>query len=326
MRRLIVMLPLLAVLGLVATPAPVRAQAAPLLQGAPLTHLVVITPDIAKAAKGYGDIFGIPTPAVQQAEYELPNGKKEKAKVAYVPMPNFYIAIVQPTGKGPMRDHLKKFGLGIWALGVGKDGDIDAVRAELESKGGKWTGGRKGGNFTWVDFRDTPFGATIIVGPTARPAMPAAPTQQTGLFGGLNISHVGFANTDAAASLKKVVEIFGMKPVEPRRFPPKGAFPYPPNMWTNDPERHVLTGMAFQNKIGIEVIQGVGDPNPWSHQIKMQKGISLMHIAVGRGKMEREAWLKLGQEKGGKWTNGGPPPEGSFAYLDWTDTLGIVIE
>ena len=51
-----------------------------------------------------------------------------------------------------------------------------------------------------------------------------------------------------------------------------------------------------------------------------------MHIAVGRGKLGREEWLKVGQEKGGKWTNGGPPPSGTFAYLDWTDTLGIVIE
>ena len=325
MRRLLMMIPVvLAGLGLAATPTTARAQSGPRLMGAPLTHLVVITPDIAKTSKGYGDIFGIPTPEVQNAEYALPNGKKEKAKVSYVPMPNFYIAIVQPTGKGPMRDHLKKFGLGLWALGVGKDSDIDAVRVELEGRGGKWTGGTKGGTFAWVDLRHTALGATIIVGPAARPAMPAAPTVQAGLFGGLNISHVGFANTDAAASAKMIIDIFGMKPIEPRVFPPKGPFPYPPNMWTDN--GHVLTAMLFQNKIGLEVIQGVGEPNPWSHQIKKQKGISLMHIAVGRGKMGREEWLKLGQEKGGKWTNGGPPPEGSFAYLDWTDTLGIVIE
>ena len=325
MRRLFVMMSwLLALTGLLGAPAASHAQSGPLLMGAALTHLVVITPDIAKTAAGYGDIFGIPVPEVQPVEYDLPNGKKEKARIAYVPMPNFYIAIVQPTGKGPMREHLKKYGLGLWALGVGKDSDVDAVRAQLEAKGGKWTGGTKGGKFAWVDLRQTPLGATLIVGPTARPAMPAAPTAQSSLFGGLPISHVGFANTDAAASAKMIADIFGMKPIEPRRFPPQGPFPYPPDMWTK--EGSVQTAMLFQNKIGLEVIQGVGEPNPWSHQIKKQQGVSLMHIAVGRGKMGREEWLKMGQQKGGKWTNGGPPPEGSFAYLDWTETLGIVIE
>lgn len=310
--------------GLLAVPAPAQGQTGPLLKDAPLTHLVVVTPDIAKTAKGYGDIFGIPAPVARETEYDLPNGKKEKARVAYVPMPNFYIAIVQPTGKGPMRDHLKQYGLGLWALGVGVDSNVDAVVAELQARGGKRTGGRKGGSFAWVDLRQTPLGATLIIGPSARPEMPAAPTEQTGLFGGLKISHVGFANTDAVASAKMIADIFGMKPVEPRRFPPKGPFPYPPNMWTTDGA--VQTAMLFQKGIGLEVIQGVGEPNPWSAQIKKQKGICLMHIAVGRGKYGREEWLKLGQEKGGKWTNGGPPPEGSFAYLDWTDTLGIVIE
>ncbi len=325
MRRIVTgILLIAAVLAVPGVRGTAAAQGGPLLKDAPLTHLVVITPDIAKTAKGYGDIFGIPTPETSEIAYDLPKGKSQKAKVAYVPMPNFYIAIVQPTGKGPMSDLLKACGLGLWALGVAMYTNVDAVRAELEAKGGKWTGGKKGGSYAWLDFRQTPLGATIVVGPSAKPAMPAPPTAQSGLFGGLNISHVGFANTDASASVKKIVDVFGMKVTEPRRFPPQGAFPYPPNMWTED--GHVLTAMLFQGKIGVEVIQGVGEPNPWSAQIKKQKGISLMHIAVGRGKIAREEWLKIGQEKGGKWTNGGPPPQGSFAYLDWTDTLGIVIE
>jgi catechol 2,3-dioxygenase-like lactoylglutathione lyase family enzyme len=324
MRRSIVVMPLLAVLGMATTPSEIKAQVAPLLKDAPLTHLVVVTPDIAKTSRGYGDIFGIETPVASAIEYELPNGKKETATVAYVPMPNFYIAIVQPTGQGPMADHLKQFGLGLWALGVAKDSGIDAVRAELESKGGKWTGGSKGGAYAWVDFRATPIGATIIVGPSTKPSMPEAPAEQTGLFGGLKINHVGFANTDAEASVNKLVEVFGFKKVAPRRFPTDGPFPYPPDMWTENGS--VQTAMMFQGKVGVEVIQGVGEPNPWSAHIAKQKGISLMHIAVGRGKLGRAEWLKMGQDKGGTWTNGGPPPEGSFAYLDWTETLGIVIE
>jgi hypothetical protein len=304
----------------------VQAQGSSMLLNAPLTHLGIVVPDIDKAAKGYADIFGIPVPEVKTISYDLPNGKQASLKSAYVPMPNFYIELMQPTTKsGPVYEHLKQFGIGIYMLGVGIDGNIDAVRAELESKGGKWTGGKKGGTYALVDFRPTPLGTTLMIGPTARPAMPAAPTTQTGLFGGRPISHVGFANTDAAASAKKVAEVFGMAPVAPRRFPPEGAFPYPPDMpWTKDGS--VQTAMLQQGKppIGLEVIQGVGEPNPWSHEIKMQKGVSAMHIAVGRGNIPRDEWLRIGQQKGGKWTNGGV--DSFFAYLDWAETLGLVIE
>lgn len=325
MRRLLLIVFVIMIGVAAPRPSTLHAQGTSSLVNAPLTHLTVVTPDIQTCVKGYAAIFGIPTPTIKKAAFDLPNGKKEEVQIAFVPMPNFYIEILQPMGKnGPIADHLKRFGLGLYALGVGIDANVDGVRQELVGKGGTWTGGKAGGAYAFVDFRDTPIGATIVVGPTARPEMPPAPTAQSGLFGGLAINHVGFANTDAAASVKKIVEVFGMAPVEPRRFPPEGPFPYPPGLWTENGS--VQTAMLRQGKIGVEVIQGVGDPNPWSAQIKKQKGICLMHIAVGRGKMGREEWLKLGQELGGKWTNGGPPPTGSFAYLDWTDTLGIVIE
>ncbi len=49
-----------------------------------------------------------------------------------------------------------------------------------------------------------------------------------------------------------------------------------------------------------------------------------MHIAVGRGNIPRDEWLRIGQEKGGTWTN--DCSDSFFAYLDWRDTLGLVIE
>jgi catechol 2,3-dioxygenase-like lactoylglutathione lyase family enzyme len=304
-------------------PAPTPSTPT-LLTNAPLTHLGIVAPDLEKVARGYADIFGIPVPEITTIKIELPNAKKADVRVAYVPMPNFYLKLMQPVTKsGPVYEFLQKFGLGIYSLGVGIDGNIDAVRAELVSKGGKWTGGVKGGAYALVDFRQTPIGSTLEVGPTKPPAMPTPPATQSGLFGRRPISHVGWANTDAAASVTKFVEVFGMPRVEPRRFPPTGWFPYPPNMWST--MSTVQTCMLRQGTIGIEIIQSVGEPTPWTFHIK-KHGVSAMHIAVGRGTLSREDWLRIGQEKGGKWTNGGPPPEGTFAYLDWDDTLGIVIE
>jgi catechol 2,3-dioxygenase-like lactoylglutathione lyase family enzyme len=332
MRRISLLIAVL--LGVVTTPTMVgtrvHAQSGSSLANAPLTHLAIVVPDIEKVAKGYAHLWGMETPpAISKMEYQLANGKKEKVKVAYVPLPNFYLQILEPESKsGLLGTHLKKYGLGVWALGIGVDADVDKVREELVGKGGKWTVGTKGGAYAAVDFRETPLGTTLFIGPTQRPSMPEAPSEQKGLFGGLRISHVGLANSDAAASVKMYADVLGLKPAEPRRFPPDGPFPYPPHMpWTKN--GWVMTSMMFSaNKIGVENIQGMGGPNPWDDHIKRHGGVSIMHIAVGRGKYSHEEWLRVGQETyGGKWTNGGPPPQKmAFGYLDWSDTLGLVIE
>ena len=319
---------LLAVIAVIATPrspvATVHAQTASSLAGAPLTHLGIVTGDLESVVEGYADLWGIAVPAIRTISFDLTNGSRAEARVAYVPLPNFYLELLQPvTESGPIHDHLQKFGLGVHHLGVGVDANIDVVRAELESKGGQWTAGAPGDEYAFVDFRHTPIGATIEIGPTERPSMPAPPTTQTGLFGSRPIGHVGLANTDADASREKYVEVFGMEAPEVRRYPPEGKFPFPPgHSW--DTEAYVRTAMLSQAGIGIEMIESVGSPTPWTRHIDTQNGTSIMHIAVGRGNIPRDEWLRIGQEKGGKWTNGGA--DSFFAYLDWSDTLGLVIE
>ena len=306
-----------------AAPPPMPSKPT-LLTRAPLTHLGIVCADLGPVARGYADIFGIPVPSITTISFDLPNGKKADAKVAYVPMPNFYLELLQPVTKaGPIYEHLKAFGLGVHHLGVGVDGHIDAVVAELASKDGKLTGGRKGGTQAFVDFRHTEIGATLEVGPAMRPAMPAAPTTQTGLFGGQAIRHVGLANLDIEASIQKFIEVFGMPAVPVRRFPPEGWFPYPPGHHWSKPST-VQTTQLTQQGINIELIMSVASPTPWTAHIAKQKGTSIMHIAVGMGKIPRDEWLRIGQQKGGKWTNGGA--DSTFAYLDWADTLGLVIE
>ena len=315
--------------ALVVAPRPqvatVSAQSASSLKDAPLTHLGIITGDLDSVARGYSDLWGIPVPEIGTISFDLMDGSAVEARVAYVPLPNFYLELLEPiTEAGPIHDHLAQFGLGIHHLGVGIDANIDNVRVELESKGGMWTGGAPGGDYAFVDFRHTPLGATLEIGPSARPSMPTPPATQTGLFGSLPIRHVGLANTDVEASRAKYIEVFGTEDApEVMQFPPEGRFPFPPGHSWN-PEAYVRTVMLPQAGIGIEQIESVGSPSPWTHHIDMQKGTSLMHIAVGMGDIARDEWLRIGQEKGGKWTNGGE--DGFFAYLDWSETLGLVIE
>ena len=305
--------------------APVSAQSASSLKDAPLTHLGIVCADLDSVARGYADLWGISVPEISTISIALTDGSTADARVAYIPLPNFYLELLQPvTEAGPLHDHLEQFGLGMHHIGVGVDANIGAVRAELESKDGKWVGGAAGGDYAFVDFRHTPLGATLEIGPTDRPSMPDPPTTQTGLFGSRPIGHIGLANIDADASRAKYIEVFGMEDApEVRRFPPEGKFPFPPGHQWN-PEAYVRTVMIPQAGIGLEMIQSVGSPSPWTHHIDMQKGTSLMHIAVGMGEIPRDEWLRIGQEKGGKWTNGGA--DSFFAYLDWTETLGLVIE
>ena len=143
------------------------------------------------------------------------------------------------------------------------------------------------------------------------------------MFGSRPISHVGLANADADASIQKYAEVFGIDPASARRYPPDGWFPFPPGH-TWDTMAYVRTVILPQAGVGIEIVESVGSPTPWTHHIDKQQGTSIMHIAVGRGNIPRDEWLRIGQEKGGMWTNGGA--DSSFAYLDWSDTLGLVIE
>ena len=324
--------------ALSATTRVVSVQSEAPLAGAPITHLGIVVPDVARVAAGYADAFGEDVSPIRTIALDLPNGKKAQVKVAYVPLPNFYLEVLEPVTKaGPIYEHLQKYGRGVHHFGLGVDQHVDAVRATLEQRGGKWTAGKKGGSLAYVDFRQSPLGATIEVGPSARPDMPAAPSKETSLFGGKRLGHFGFCVTDIDASLKGYTELLGLTRVEPRRWPPEGtlmdnpsmgpAFP-PGNKY--DPDSYVRT-MMMQAKgvdgktFGFELIQPIGGATPWGDHIKKQKGSSINHIGVGRGAWDRDEWVKAAQAKGAEWTLGGPPPD-KKVYLDFSATLGLTVE
>jgi catechol 2,3-dioxygenase-like lactoylglutathione lyase family enzyme len=293
-----------------------------------LTHLTVVTPDIDATARKYADLFGIPVPQIRNQTFELPNGSKIDVRTASVPLPNFRIDLNQPiTKSGPIYEHLQKYGLTVHRLGVSTDGRLDDIRAELAKKGGKWTVGTTTGDYAFVDLRDR-IGATLEITKSAgQPAAaPATPPQQTGLLGGLAVNHIGLAVRNIEETMNAFVEILGVAPVRVNDFPnPPAPFQFPPDSkW--DTSAHVRTNMLRYSRIGIELIQSVGSPTPWTETLEKQKGLGIQHMAVGRGTLSREEWLRQGQAKGGKWTNGGPPPQGTFAYMDFSDTTGLIFE
>ena len=290
-----------------------------------MTHVGVVVRDMEAAARGYADIFGIPVPAIQTVTSVQPDGSKADIKVAYVPLPNFSIKIAQPiTETGPVHNHLEQFGVGVEHLAFSIDTDLDEMRTALVHKDGRWTGGEEGGDYALVDFRQRLGTALEIV---QRPTPTSAPgSEETGLFGGRLLRHVGLAVRDVDAMIASYADIVGTPLTQATRFPPEpGPFPFPPELgWNAD--AHVMVTQPQHSGIGIELIQSIGAPTPWSDFVEKQRGPAIQHLAVGRGSLSREDWLRIGQEKGGKWTNGGPPPDGTFAYLDFSETLGLTFE
>jgi hypothetical protein len=57
--------------------------------------------------------------------------------------------------------------------------------------------------------------------------------------------------------------------------------------------------------------------------VQKQKGTAAQHVAINVGDRMDEMIRDL-QAKGGTWTNG--KAGGAYAYLDFTDTLGFVLE
>ncbi len=290
------------------------------------THVGVVVPDIDAALRSYADAFGIPVPEVTLVQIPLPDGSREPAKRSEVGMPGFHIEVLEPVGtSGPIRHHLEEFGASAHQIGFAVDADLEAVRDAMIAKGGTLTAGQDG-LFAYVDFRER-LGLTIELQPyDRRPDPPATMARQTGLFGGLPVRHVGLAVRDVEAAIDGFADILGLTPVEPILFPPQIVpFPFPPGLWDVNSKVRAAT-LRLQN-IGLELIEPVGGPNPWTDTLDKQKGNAIQHISVGRGEIDRETWLRIGQEKGARWTNGGPNGEmGGFAYLDFTDTLGLIFE
>ena len=305
---------------------PFVAQDAPSLANATMTHVGVTVRDIEAAARGYADIFGIPVPEIQTVTSVQPDGSTADLKVANVPLPNFSIQLLQPiTESGPVHDHLEQFGIGVDHLAFSIDSDLDQMRVALVQIGGRWTGGEQGGGYALIDFRER-LGAAIEIVRGVPPATSNAPSEETGLFGGRPLRHIGLAVSDVDETIAAYADVLGTARTQATRFPPEpGPFPFPPGIgWNTD--AYVMVTQLQHSGIGIELIQSIGGPTPWTDFVEKQRGPAIQHLAVGRGSLSREDWLRIGQEKGGKWTNGGPPPDGTFAYLDFSEILGLTFE
>ena len=299
-----------------------RAQTSTPIGAAPITHVAVVVEDIDAAVRGYAAMFGIPIPDVTSRSVDLPGGGAEELRVASIPLANFRVEVNQPAdGSGPVSQFLQQFGPGIHRIGFGVSGDIAETRRTLLGHGGTWTAGTEGGRYAWVDFRNR-LGATLELVPRESDALGAASAEGAagdGLLAGHPVRHVGIAVRDTDEAAMAYAEVLGVTVAEPRDY--KDA-QYPPGSeWNLDSYIRVISWR--QENVGIELLGAVGSPNPWSDYVDRYNGNAAQHISIGIGEGMREAIRQL-QIMGGEWTNG--KEGGTYAYLDFSDQLGIVFE
>lgn len=312
-----------AALVLANRPDGLRAQASE-LAGAKVNHIGIATPDIEKTIREYRRVMGFGEVKATTIPLPLPDGRKAEIKLATFYMPNFHIELTQPVSQyGPYHDHLRAHGLSIMHVGTvveGPNGSVDAMRQALEAKGGTWTLGEKGSFYAFVDLGKS-IGTTIEIG-KQNPQRGAAPAVPPGdalpPLGALPATHVGWAAADAAAASAAMAGIFGAP--APKLMDYKDS-QYPPNHRWNvaAPLR-----IGFHNQgVGLEFIESVGGPTPWSDFVGIHKGSAPQHLAINVGDRIDEQIADL-QKRGGKWTNG--KPGGGYAYLDFSDVLGLIFE
>ncbi len=302
---------------------PARTQALPQIGTAPVNHVGIVVRDIDETVRQYVRVMGFPVPTVTEFPIDMPDGQKAQAKVTNMYMPNFHIELVQPLNPvGPYYEHLQAYGMGIQHTGFSITGSIDDLRAGMEQKGGRWTLGAKGGVFAYINFRSTLGTSFELVRGAGAPGAPAPAAPSGGALpplASLPVSHVGFAVKDMDVTAKGYADAFGIP--APRVIDYKDSQFPPDSKWNMSASLRIASWK--QGDVGMELIQSVGGPTPWSDYVEKQKGTAAQHIAINVGDRIDETIRDL-QMKGGKWING--KAGGGYAYLDFMDTLGIIFE
>jgi catechol 2,3-dioxygenase-like lactoylglutathione lyase family enzyme len=290
-----------------------------------VSHVGIVVRDLDETIRQYVNVMGFPTPEVTEYLLDVPDGQKTAVLVTNMYLPNFHVELVEPVSDvGPYYAHLEQYGMSIQHIGLSVGGDVGAIRTSLEAQGGRWSLGAQDGFFAYVDFQSTLGTSFEIIGsaragsagaePAERPTSAALPP-----LASFMVTHVGFAVTDVEQVMNGFADSFGI--ATPNVIDYRDS-QYPPDSKWNA-AAHLRLASWRQGDIGLELIESVGGPTPWSDYVEQQQGSAAQHIAINVGDKMDELIHDL-RMKGGTWTNG--KPGGNYAYLDFMDTLGIIFE
>jgi len=283
-----------------------------------ITRIGVVVPDVAKAAKAYADVFGVPvSPAKDVKPSGFPAGYKGDpnayTRVAEARFNNMVVELVQPMGgASPWREFLDTRGQGVHHVAFNVPGVESHVRF-LESKGGKRVVGGPGGdaivdltaqigiNFALHEGQDTP---SYIV--KRRPEGKASGGPKV-------IARLGLLGEDTDSRRKVFNDIFGLSVGEPVN---ETGLTFPKG-FTGDPEsgmRHIF--VPFDN-MWINVIQPIGGESPWRNMVKNHQHYLFFGVE------DSPAFAASLEAHGAKRVLG--EAGGGVAYMDMQEQLGLTV-
>lgn len=248
-----------------------------------------------------------------------PNGQAVTFDMKVALLRDFYVKIFQPIGEnGPYAEHLRRYGMSIQDCQIHVEGDMRALRNRLIEKGGRWVLGADSDFWAYLDFQET-LGTTLEpITLLNRFPFAAAPGAVDPL-GARPLTHIGFAVRDAESTARCFSEALGRPMPEIGRVRDLG---FPQGVHSN---RHAHLRVAHwrQGDVGIELVESVGSPTPWSEFIERQHGNAAYYITFDVGD-RMEVTARQLQENGGRWVYG--RDGGSEALFDFTDVLGLAIK
>ncbi len=145
--------------------------------------------------------------------------------------------------------------------------------------------------------------------------------QDNGKLGNNKVMHVALVVRDIEKSSKAYADMFG---VGIPKWMLTDKFEQTHTQFAGKPTeaRAKLAFLRLEN-IAIELIEPVGGPSTWQEFLE-KKGEGVHHIAFGVRGMDEHVLLL--QKKGGKLIQHGDFTGGSYAYMDLTQQLGVIIE
>lgn len=142
-----------------ATPAPLGSRA--------FSHVGIAVANTDAVAKAWSDILGVPAPTVRDyKDAQYPPGHawslESFIRLTSWRQANIGVELLGAVGRtNPWSDSVERFkGSNLQHLALPVGDRMAETIAELQKKGGKWTNGKPGGGYAYLDFTDQ-FGITF---------------------------------------------------------------------------------------------------------------------------------------------------------------------
>ena len=302
-----------------------QAQQAGRLADYAVRTISIVVPDAERFAQAWADVLGVDVPPIR--EYPglvFPEGYDASAypRIASFRMANVSISMHHPVGgRSYWKDLLDQHGPALYRMNFSVRGLADTV-AYLQRKGGRLVVGTPTTGGVNVSLWPR-YGFGVEMGEARRTAPPTSRSRPAGpsgtSFASSPVFKVAFVVSDIERAAREYADLFGLDAPPPVRVNRSIVFP---SDFKGDRGAHLKVAvLPLPGGIDLELNEPQGGQSIWRTHLE-KHGRSMFSIGVRvKNVSEQVAYLK---GKGGSLVVGGP--EAPYAYIDFVERLGAIIE